>query len=399
MRIEPSIASMLAELDSTYANFVQPDGSIVVQLQKALYGCVESSKLWYDNLTSKLTSIGFVRNKKDPCVMNRSFNGKQLSVVIYVDDLMCSCVDESALDWLAEELTDEYTELNVHKGTFHSYLGQSFDFSVKGKVKITMEGYIQDLLTLYEVEHCVSTPALSSLFTINPKSALLSKSEADEFHSRVAKLLYLAKRVRPDILTAIIFLSTRVKKATTEDAAKLNRVLGYLNATAEMGLILEGSKALQVIAYIDASYGVHPDLKSHTGGMISLGDGAIWAKSTKQKLNVKSSTEAEQVAVSDLCSQVIWVRDFLKEQGYDVGPANVMQDNKSTIHLVNNGGSNSERTRHIAIRFFWLKDRIESDELKIVYCPTGDMIADILTKPLQGELFRKLRRRLLNWEY
>jgi hypothetical protein len=223
--------------------------------------------------------------------------------------------------------------------------------------------------------------------------------EAEEFHSRVAKLLYLAKRVRPDILTAVIFLSTRVKCATTDDNVKLNRVLGYLNSTCEMGLVLEGHKALSVIAYVDASYGVHADLKSHTGGIITLGDGAVWSKSTRQKLNTKSSTEAELVAAADVCSQVIWTRDFLLEQGYKVGPASLMQDNTSTIHLISNGSSNAEKTRHISIRFFWMKDRIESNEIEIAYCPTADMVADVLTKPLQGDTFRQLRRRLLNWEY
>ena len=74
------------------------------------------------------------------------------------------------------------------------------------------------------------------------------------------------------------------------------------------------------------------------------------------------------------------------------------QDNHSAARLMENGTSNAERTRHIAIRFFWLKDRINSRELTVVYCPTADMVADLLTKPLQGEQFRRLRRLLLNWE-
>jgi hypothetical protein len=97
--------------------------------------------------------------------------------------------------------------------------------------------------------------------------------------------------------------------------------------------------------------------------------------------------------------QVIWVRDFLIEQGYSVGASKLFQDNKSTIVLANKGHSTAERTRHIAIRFFFVKDRIDAGEIAIEYLPTEDMIADILTKPLQGDLFRKLRRMLLNWEY
>ena len=387
------------KIDPVYSRFKDIDGSIIVKLEKALYGCVESSQLWYDNLTNKLKSLGFSPNSKDPCVLNKACRHNiQLTVAIYVDDLLCCCKEEDGLKWLAQALRDEYTDIQVNEGSLHSYLGQTFDFSQPGKVRITMEGYVQDLLTLYEVDHYAATPALSNLFTVKPDSPKLDQAASDEFHSRVAKLLYLAKRVRPDILTAVIFLSTRVKCATREDHDKLNRVLGYLNSTYDMGLILEAHTSLQIISYVDASFAVHADMRSHSGGVITLGKGAIWSKSARQKLNTKSSTEAEFVAASDLCSQVLWTREFIAEQGHKVGPAVLYQDNLSAVKLAENGASSAERTRHIAICFFWLKDRVDAGELTIVYCPTADMVADLLTKPLQGEAFRRLRRQLLNWE-
>jgi hypothetical protein len=398
MRVEPKLAEMLAAIDPSYKKYRNPDGSVVVQLKKALYGCVESAKLWYDNLSATLVRLGFKKNRKDQCVFNKVVNGKQLSVVVYVDDLLCSCEDESALEVFAQQLIDAYKEVKVHRGALHSYLGQTFDFSVKGKAKITMDGYVYDLLELYDVHHYAASPALSTLFDIDPESERLAGDAAAEFHSRVAKLLYLAKRVRPDILCPVIFLCGRVKECTAQDRDKLDRVLGYLNATPSLGVVLEAPKGLQVLAYVDASYGVHADFKSHTGAVVSLGRGPIWAKSTRQKLNTKSSTEAELIAVSDALSQVIWTRDFLIEQGHELGPATLFQDNLSTIALALRGNSNAERTRHIAIRYFFVKDRIESREIAMEHLPTGDMIADMLTKPLQGEKFRTMRRMLLNWE-
>ena len=164
-----------------------------------------------------------------------------------------------------------------------------------------------------------------------------------------------------------------------------------------MGIVLESENTMAVSAFIDASYGVHSDMKSHTGCVIGIGGGPVYAKSSGQKLNTKSSTEAELVALSDSTSQVIWTRNFLEEQGYNMGPAVVYQDNMSTIALVKNGKSNSDRTRHIAIRFFFVSDRVLNKEISVEYMPTGDMLADILTKPLQGALFIKLRDKLLNW--
>ena len=127
-----------------------------------------------------------------------------------------------------------------------------------------------------------------------------------------------------------------------------------------MGIALSADNDLSVLAYVDASYGVHWDAKSQTGLNISLGKGPIFAKSTKQKLVSKSSTEAELIGLSDSFSQAIWTREFLIEQGYDISPATVFQDNKSTIVMAEKGRSTSERTRHIHIRFYFIKDRIDN---------------------------------------
>ena len=133
--------------------------------------------------------------------------------------------------------------------------------------------------------------------------------------------------------------------------------------------------------------------------ILTLGLGPLLVKWTKQKINTKSSTEAELIALSDLCSPVIWNREFLIAQGENLKPTTVYQDNQSTMALVNKGASTSERTRHIKIRYFWVKDQVDNGEIQIVYVPTEDMTADILTKPLQGEHFLRLRQLLLNWSY
>jgi hypothetical protein len=200
------------------------------------------------------------------------------------------------------------------------------------------------------------------------------------------------------MLTTNAFLASRVQEPTENDWEKLERLLKYLNGTKTLGLALSADKDLSVLAYVDASYGVHWDAKSHTGALISLGKGAIYSKSSKQKLVSKSSTEAELIGLSDSFTQAIWTRDFLIEQGYKVGPATLYQDNKSTIALAEKGRSTSDRTRHIHIRYYFVKDRIDSGEVRIEYLQTDLMLADILTKPLQGELFRRLRDQLLNWD-
>jgi hypothetical protein len=149
--------------------------------------------------------------------------------------------------------------------------------------------------------------------------------------------------------------------------------------------------------WVDASFAVHPDMKSHTGATMSLGKGAAYSRSMRQRLNTKSSTEAELVGVDDVMPQVLWTRYFLEAQGYTVRDSIIYQDNQSSILLEKNGKrSSSKRTRHINIRYFFVTDRVKANEVSIEYCPTGEMNADFYTKPLQGSAFRMFCYRIMN---
>jgi len=151
---------------------------------------------------------------------------------------------------------------------------------------------------------------------------------------------------------------------------------------------------------MDAAYALHPkDGKSHSGGVIIVGNGGpLYVTSTKQAIVTKSSTEAELVAVSDIASEVICLRSFGIEQGLAFGPATIYQDNLSTIALLTKGGPCGKRSRHIAIRHFWVKERIDDNSIKLCHCPAETMWANLLTKSLQGTQFIKERKGLTNWE-
>jgi hypothetical protein len=397
MRLDKTVASMLCEAVPAYSEFLEPKGSMVVRLQKALYGCIQSAKLWYDHLSATLVADGFVNNPHDPCVLSKTVNGVQITVAFHVDDLFITSVSDRLCQDLLAMLRARYKTITVHEGRVHSYLGMRFEFADRGRVKVTMDKYIADILADYQITRGQKTPAGADLFQVDPDSPLLAADAATEFHSRVARLLYLGKKVRPDILLPVNFLNTRTQKATEQDMLKLNRVLRYLFETRDMGMVLEIDQGVQILGYIDASYGVHQDCKSHTGAIISLGKGPIFVKSSKQKIVSRSSTEAELIALSDMAGQVIWTRNFLLALGYQPPPATAFQDNQSTMALANKGRSTSERTRHVDIRYFWIKDRIDSGDIVVQYLPTADMLADLLTKPLQGDLFVRLRYLLLNW--
>jgi hypothetical protein len=401
MRIEPRLAEMLAEIDPSFARYRDPvTGALFVKLRKALYGCIESGKLWFEHLSGTLRQLGYTPNPMDRCVWNKTENGVQCTVAVYVDDLYITCKRVDAIDDLIERLKVVYKSIKEHRGEKLPYLGMLLDYSVKGQVAITMESYILDCIRMARAIGRASTPATLYLFDIDATSPLLSADDKAYFHSVVAKVYYLAKRVRPDVLTALSFLTTRTSAPTLQDYGKLARVLNYLSCTRGLGIVLRPSEGdLKLRAHIDASYANHHDMKSHHGMVISLGEGPVFVRSTKQSLVTRSSAESELVALSDGVTHVVWSREFLIHQGYKMGPALVYQDNQATIAMARRGPTSSGNSRHINIRYYFTTGRIDAGEIILEYLPTESMVSDLLTKPLQGSDFRRQRDALMNWRY
>ena len=151
---------------------------------------------------------------------------------------------------------------------------------------------------------------------------------------------------------------------------------------------------------VDAAFAVHSDYKSHTGGVMTYGRGAIQSISRKQKLNTRSSTEAELVAADDAATMILWTKSFLEEQGYAINKNILYQDNKSAILLEENGKkSSTKRTRALNIRYFFLTDQVKKGNVSIQYCPTDKMTGDFMSKPLQGSKFIEFRDAVMGIQH
>ena len=275
-----------------------------------------------------------------------------------------------------------------------------FDLTQPGEARVSMKGYVDSMLECCDTTGGARTPATDGLFEVRPDSQAVMESERKEFHSTVAKMLYLAKRARPDCLMPVAYLATRVTKCTKDDQVKLTRLMRYVRETRERGIVLRAGKGgIEVRVFIDAAYASHADGKSHTGSCVVIGDtGVVHCKSCKQQIVSKSSTEAELIALSDLANQGLYTRNFLLAQGYNCGPVIIYQDNLSCMALMERGRSGAERTRHINIRYFWLNERVKAGEAIIRHKPTLQMYANMLTKPLQGGQFINERKALTGWE-
>ncbi len=401
VKFEGEIAEMLVKLDpKLYCKYVRDENGksvLYVELLKALYGTLKAALLFWKLLSKILVSWGFVINPYDWCVANKMINGKQCTILWHVDDLKISHVAYEVVTSIIGLIDAEFGKeapITVTRGKVHDYLGMTLDYSIDGKVQIKMIDSIAKMLQELpeEFDGEASTPAGNDLFKIDENSPNVDENKAQFYHTYVAKTLFVCKRARPDLQTTVSFLCKRVKDCREEDYKKLKRMLQFIRATKDDYLTLSAASLHNVRWWVDASYAVHPDMKSHTGGALSLGTGVIYGTSKSQKLNTKSSTEAEIVGTDDVMPQILWTLYFLEAQGYKIKKNTLYQDNKSSILLETNGrGSSGKRTRHIDVRYFFIADRVKSGEIHIEHCPTGIMIADYFTKPLQGALFRKLR--------
>jgi hypothetical protein len=198
-----------------------------------------------------------------------------------------------------------------------------------------MEDYVAGIIddAPSDMDGEAPTPAAAHLFSVNNEGEKLGVDNAELFHQMTVKLSFLGKRARPDIQAAVAFLTTRVKAPDTDDYKKLARTVKYLRGTPKLVLKLEADVVTVTKWWVDAAFAVHRDMKSHTGGTMSIGKGSAYSTLLRQRLNTTSSTEAEVVGVADVMPMILWTRYFLEAQGYDIGESKLYQDNMILILL------------------------------------------------------------------
>jgi Reverse transcriptase (RNA-dependent DNA polymerase) len=180
LKLEGEIADLLIRLDPTYKQFETMEHGkrvIYTKLNKALYGTLQASLLFWKKFKAFLTDLGFEDNPYDSCVMNKMVNGKQCTIGWYVDDLKISHVEETVVEEIVAKLQEEYGKealLSINRGKIQDYLSMKIDFSNEGKVVFSMKEYIKGMLEECPEEllkaGAEKTPAASHLFKVNEKA-------------------------------------------------------------------------------------------------------------------------------------------------------------------------------------------------------------------------------------
>eukprot|EP00977_Amphora_coffeiformis_P023672 scaffold13930_cov161-Amphora_coffeaeformis.AAC.1 len=309
MKIRGQLVAILVEIDPMYQEFVVHERGqpiLYVHITKAIYGMLVSAMLFYRKLVADLQAYGFELNPYDPCVANKTVKGSQMTVSWHVDDLKVSHIDPKQVDTFIQWVKDTYGaigEVKTTRGKVHDYLGMKLDYSVPGQLSVNMVDYVETMIAGFQ-DHLptsskVASPWNDNLFKVQKQSPTVPQPQAEQFHTVTAQGLFLTKRARPDIAPAIAYLTTRVKAPNKDDWDKLVRMMPFLRQTKDDVLTLRADGTGEMRWYTDASFAVHPDFRSHTGAIMTMGDGAITSISRKQGLNTRSSTEAEVVAADE----------------------------------------------------------------------------------------------------
>jgi hypothetical protein len=375
----------------------QPDGFVdpdrphhVYRLKKALYGLKQAPRAWYDMLSTYLISKGFKKGSVDPTLFIRGKGSDILLVQIYVDDIIFAASTQVKCDEFAKIMSEKFRMSMMGKISF--FLGLQISQSPRG-IFINQSKYALESLKKYGFESCepVDTP-------MKEKSKLDEDlngvpTDPTQYRGMIGTLLYLTSS-RPDLQFAICMCARYQAKPTVKHLLAVKRIFRYLRGTVHRGLWYPKDSSIALTAYADADHAGCQDTRRSTSGSAQLlGDRLVSWSSKRQKSAAISSTEAEYIAMSGCCAQILWMRSQLTDYGLAFHKIPMYCDNKSAIALCCNNVQFS-RAKHIDIRFHFIKEQIENGVMELYFVDTEYQLADIFTKALPRDRINFLSTKL-----
>jgi hypothetical protein len=383
----------------------------ILKLKKALYGTKQAAHAWQKFLKRILVGLGGVPHLKDECVFifREPSTGGWLFLSTHVDDLFPLYNREGILirDRILGALGREVTVEN--KGDLSWALSTKIERDVKnGVLKISQEEDVNSLLREHGLEDLgeEDTPTFDKGGDSSMSEVDLPKSETEKlevekfpFHQIIGKLWWLALISRPDIVFAVHRCACWQNKPSAKLRRWVLRIVKYLKKTKKLGLVFEREKYNSqevMVGVCDASFLGEEKSMSRYGVLFFVGGCLIHWASAKTSRIVSSSTEAETHGLIHLGKENIWEREFHGVLGYftGLGPTKVFQDNKAAISL-STGGTCHKRSKHFGLEFDMFREYVGRGELVIEYKPTGELVADLLTKPLPPGKFTGFRDEMM----
>ncbi|KAL8117754.1 hypothetical protein AgCh_015587 [Apium graveolens] len=370
----------------------QPDGFVIkgqegkiYKLKKALYGLKQAPRPWYTYIDNYFLENGFVKSKSEPTLNVKKQGMSILIVAIYVDDLIFTSNDEHMINQFKSDMMKKYEMSDM--GLLHHFLGIEIHQQGDG-VFICQQKYAEMMLKRFNMYGCkaMATPLGANEKLMKDDGG--RKVDMTLYGSIVGSLMYLTA-TRPDIMFASSLLSRYMQDPSEVHLGAAKRVLRYIKGTVAYGIKYFKGEELKLISFYDSDWaGSIDDMKSTTGFVFSFDSGAFSWQSKKQDSVAQSSAEAAYVAAALATSQAIWLRRILEDiDERQRNATEMLCDNKSAISMAKNPIYNS-RTRHIAVKHHFIREKIEENEIKLVYCKSEQQVADIFTKHFQKRSFR-----------
>ena len=357
--------------------------NVILKLNKSIYGLKRSPKIWNSLFDDFVTSLGFVKSRADYCLYIRKERSNKVTwLIVYVDDICIASSSPAEMNNVIKELS---TRFNVKIFGFpYKFVGYNVKRSVDELI-LSQTEFIDNLLIKYNMFNCNSeaTPAASNF--LDRLSQDNSKLVNKPYRELIGSLLYLSNFSRPDIAYCVNYLSRRVNNPSNSCWQSVKRILRYLKGTREYGLHFRSDLDLPLlVGYADADFGSDPvDRKSFSGYVFEVYGNLVDWSVRKQATVALSSAEAEYVSLSSSACQGLWLFALVSEMvDYQCESLfTLYEDNKSAIYMCNDS-CNIKRSKHIDVRYHFIKDLLAQRKLNVDYVPTEYQKADILTKNL-----------------
>ena len=405
-----------------------PAPGMCLKLNKSIYGLKQAGRCWARLLQKKMIELGMRQSVADPCLYLNDQDGELMTVSVFVDD-MCICYsDEQRYQDFRKRLENQF---QISKSDdSNSFLGMIIErtqpekYGQRGPVFIHQRPYIEDILSRYKHQDC-KPAATAAEPGLKLSKAQMPTTEAEKaemkdvpYRQLTGALLYLANCTRPDIAHAVGSCARFGSNPGKVHWQALKRVLRYLAGTRDMGIMYgqpfaEGVPHNCIHGYVDGDWGGDADDRRSTTGYIYMSwSGPVSWRSKKQASTALSSCESEYMAASEAAKEAIWLTRLLKEdlKLEDVSletkgdlsereyqgdkPLTVFEDNVGCIQLSRNPVSHRS-SKHIEIRYHFVRERVQDGSLKLVFIPSSENIADVLTKSTRRNTFLYLRAKIL----
>ena len=388
-------------------------GDSVLKLERNLYGLKDAGRTWFEHLTTKLETMGFIATQSDPCVYTRGTD----IIVLYVDDCILISRTKAAADQLHHEIQQQGFS-TTDEGSMEQYLGMQIQRNKDGTFRISQPFLIDRIIAAVpsmKNARSSKTPAATG-------TALTKDEEGDprketwHYRSLIGMMNYLVNCSQPELAFAVHQCARFCNSPKLSHEQAVKRIIRYLlhvQHTGNQGILFQPNPSHSIHTFVDASFagdwntswGDEPSsVFSRTGYLITFANyPIIWASKLQTEITL-STTESEYAAFSTALRDIIPLIGLLRElrsvvpfgKKAPVVHCTVHEDNKGCIDLIQTPKIRP-RTKHIALKYHHFRSFVKSGAISVKYIETAEQIADLFTKALGDQQFVSLRKKFMGW--